>query len=297
MIRNLFRRICAIAGAAAVAGCATIPSAPQASAPALWKVADQDTIIYLFGTIHMLPQGHQWRTPLLDQAIASSEELVIETLIGDDPMASAQQMAKLGTSPGLRPVIERVPEGKRDALRKVIAQSKIPEASLNRLETWAAAMVLTSVSFRQMGLDPALGVEKGLEAEYKDNARPIRGLETVEEQLSLFDKLSEDSQRKFLASVVEDPAESRKQFQAMLDGWSRGDVNKMARTFDADLREWPELREALLSRRNANWAKWIDERLDRPGIVMVAVGAGHLAGPESVQKMLEGRGIKAIRIQ
>jgi uncharacterized protein YbaP (TraB family) len=148
-----------------------------------------------------------------------------------------------------------------------------------------------------MGLDPALGVEKGLEASYQEKARPIRGLETVEEQLGFFDALSEESQRKFLASVIEDPAEARRRFQAMLQTWSRGDVKGIARTFDADLKEWPELREALLRRRNANWAKWIDDRLDRPGTVMVAVGAGHLAGEESVQKMLEGRGIKAVRIQ
>lgn len=297
MVWTFIRKICALAGAAALAGCATVQPAAHREGPALWKVADQDTTIYLFGTIHMLPKGHQWRTPLLEQAIASSDELVIETLIGDDPVASAQRMARLGTSPGLAPIVERVPEEKRSALRKVIADANIPEAALDRMETWAAALILTSISLRQMGLDPSLGVEKGLEATYQEKARPISGLETVEEQLGLFDSLSEESQRKFLASVIEDPKEARKRFQAMLQTWSQGDVKGIARTFSADLREWPELREALLRRRNANWAKWIDDRLDRPGTVMVAVGAGHLAGEESVQKMLEGRGIKAVRIQ
>jgi hypothetical protein len=53
----------------------------------------------------------------------------------------------------------------------------------------------------------------------------------------------------------------------------------------------------LLTRRNARWAEWIDARLDRPGTVFLAVGAGHLAGRDSVQAMLEKRGIKAKRVQ
>src|SRR5687767_2295067 len=108
MIRNFIRKLSAVAGAAALAGCATVPQAAKSPGPALWKVADQDTTIYLFGTIHMLPAGHEWRTPLLDQAFASADELVIETLLGDDPAASAKQMAKLGTSSGLPPLVDRV---------------------------------------------------------------------------------------------------------------------------------------------------------------------------------------------
>jgi uncharacterized protein YbaP (TraB family) len=291
------KKACVLLGALAAAACSTLQPAAAPKGPALWKVADADTIVYLFGTIHLLPEGQTWRTPVLEEAIAASDELVIETLIGDDPMGSAQRMMALGASPNLPPIVERVPRDKREALTKVISESGVPVAALDRLETWAAALTLTAVTFRRLGLSPELGVEKGLEGSYKAKARPVRGLETVEQQLRYFDGLSEDAQRSFLLGVLEDPAEAKKQFAAMLRTWSVGDVAGIARTFDAELKESPELRDALISRRNANWADWIGKRLDQPGTVMVAVGAGHLAGSESVQEMLRGRGIKATRIQ
>jgi uncharacterized protein YbaP (TraB family) len=74
-------------------------------------------------------------------------------------------------------------------------------------------------------------------------------------------------------------------------------VGEIARSFSAELRDSPELRDALLARRNANWAGWVERRMTQPGSVMVAVGAGHLAGDGSVQDMLKRRGYRVTRVQ
>ena len=58
----------------------------------------------------------------------------------------------------------------------------------------------------------------------------------------------------------------------------------------------PELAQVLLIQRNGNWAKWIKDRLARPGTVFVAVGAGHLAGKGSVQDQLKDLGVASVRI-
>ena len=83
----------------------------------------------------------------------------------------------------------------------------------------------------------------------------------------------------------------------MLNAWTRGDVKAIAHSFNSDLADAVELRDALLTRRNANWANWVKGRLDEPGTVLVAVGAGHLAGDQSVQTMLENQGLKVTRVQ
>jgi uncharacterized protein YbaP (TraB family) len=83
----------------------------------------------------------------------------------------------------------------------------------------------------------------------------------------------------------------------MLNAWTRGDVKAIAKSFNSDLSDAIELRDALLTRRNANWANWVKGRLDQPGTVLVAVGAGHLAGDQSVQTMLQRRGLKVTRVQ
>jgi hypothetical protein len=196
-------------------------------------------------------------------------------------MAAAQVMMKMGVSPGLPPIAERVPADKRDALKKMIASAGVPEAALDRMETWAAALTLMAVSFRQMGLSTDEGVERSLSAGY---AKPVKGLETVDQQFGFFDQLSEEAQRALLTGLVDKPGEAKAEFEAMLGAWRSGDTDAIARTFDSEKALSPELRSVLMAKRNANWAEWLAKRLDQPGTVLVAVGAGHLAGKGSVQE-------------
>jgi hypothetical protein len=288
----------ALAGLLPLTACAAeaAPAAPAAR-PAMWKVADSDTILYLFGTIHLLPEGQGWRTAAMDKALAGSDELVLEIANVDDMMAAAQAMAKLGLSPGLPPIAERIPEAKRAAMRSMIAESGYPEAIFDALETWAAALSLLGVTFKRLGLDPSLGVERQIGTPFRASGRAVTGLETVEQQLGYLDTLSEDAQRALLLSAVEDSAETRAQFKAMLAAWASGDLKGIARTFDDETRMSPELRTALMSRRNAAWAESLAKRMERPGTAFVAVGAGHLVGENSVQAMLAKKGLKATRVQ
>jgi uncharacterized protein YbaP (TraB family) len=287
-----------LAGLLPLAGCAAEAApAAQAARPAMWKLADKDTIVYLFGTIHLLPEGRTWRTPAMEAALAGSQELVLEVANVDDMMESAQAMAKMGLSPGLPPIAERVPEAKREALKAMMAETGYPEAIFDRLETWAAALSLLGVTFKRLGLDPSLGVERQIDKPFRTAGKTVTGLETVEQQLGYFDTLPEEAQRALLLSVVEDSAETRAQFQAMLDAWSKGDLAGIARTFDDETQMSPELKAVLMSKRNAAWADWLARRMERPGTVFVAVGAGHLAGEDSVQAMLRKKGLKAKRVQ
>lgn len=288
----------ALAGLLPLTACAA-EAAPAAKAarPAMWKVADSDTILYLFGTIHLLPEGQGWRTAAMDSALAGADELVLEVADIEDAMASAQALAKLGLSPGLPPIAERVPEEKRAAMRAMIAESGYPEAIFDRLETWAAALSLLGVTFKRLGLDPSLGVESQIGAPFRKSGRTVTGLETVEQQLGYLDTLSEDAQRAMLLSVVEDSDETRAQFRAMLAAWASGDLDGIARTFDDETQMSPELKTALMSRRNSAWADWLAKRMEKPGTAFVAVGAGHLAGEDSVQAMLKKKGLKAKRVQ
>jgi hypothetical protein len=281
---------------AACAGAAE-PAKAEAKHPAMWLLADSDTKIWLFGTIHLLPEGQSWRTAAMEQALAGADELVLEVADVDDMMASARAMQKLGVSPGLPPIAERVPAEKRAALRAMIAESGYPEAVFDRLETWAAALPLLGVSFKRLGLDPQLGVERQIGAPFRASRRKVSGLETIEQQFGFFDTLSEEAQRALLLAVVEDSADTRAQFGAMLDAWSKGDLKGIARTFDDETQMSPELKDALMRRRNARWADWLKRRLDQPGTVFVAVGAGHLAGADSVQRMLKAKGLEAKRVQ
>ena len=293
LIKRFFAPFAALVALAAPA----TARVPQAR-PALWEVSDADTTVYLFGTIHLLPPNYQWRTPKFDAALANSQELVVETIVDiqhpDEILAAKRD---LGYSAGLPPIAQRVPPAKRALLRSVIAKTGVPEQYFTSMETWLAAFELLGVRFQEMGLKGEQGPEQALRTEFQAAKKPIGQLETNAEQLGFFDRLPEKAQRLLLEGAIDGPKSMNDDFGKMVSSWSRGDVKAIAVSFNRDLSTSPELMNALIKQRNANWSRWIEDRMTKPGSVFIAVGAGHLAGPSSVISLLQRDGYKVRRIQ
>src|SRR5205085_6718057 len=165
------------------------------------------------------------------------------------------------------------------------------------METWAAAFILLGNQFRDMGLKGGEGVEAVLRNAFTSEGKPIGELETNVEQLGFFDTLPEKAQRELLEGAISRPQDMTKDFGGMLSAWARGDVKGIARTFNHDLAASPELQQALIVRRNHNWTKWIEQRMGSPGSILIAVGAGHLAGKDSVIEMLKKDGYHVRQLQ
>jgi hypothetical protein len=297
MLKSLLRRAAGALGLSLLLG--GVPAqarAPEVAHPALWEVSDPDTTIYLFGTIHLLPQNMQWRTAKFDQALAGSQELVVETIVDDkNPAKLMSAMASIGFASGLPPLAERVPAAKRPALTAAVKKIGLPPQALDRMKTWTAALILLGPKFKELGLSG--GVEGVLREAFTTQGKPIGELESNIEQLSFFDKLPEPAQRALLEGAIEDKDAMDEDFSGMLKAWTRGDVAGIAKTFDKDLSASPALQQTLIRQRNANWSKWIERRMAEPGAVMIAVGAGHLAGKDSVLEMLKKDGYKIRRVQ
>ena len=301
MLKSLLRRAVAALGISLLSlGSAANAATPatQIAHPALWAVSDADTTVYLFGTIHLLPSNYKWRTSRFDEAIAGSQQLMVETIIDENnPQELMAALAGLAFSPGLPPIAQRVPPARRPALEAAIKKSGIPRPAFDRMETWAAAFMLLGNQFKDMGLKNGEGVETVLRNAFETQGKSIGQLESNKEQLSFFDGLPEDAQRALLEGAIDEPKSMKADFGQMLAAWSRGDVDAIAKSFNRDLSGSPALKQALLERRNANWSRWVEKRMAQPGSVMVAVGAGHLAGNGSVVDMLKREGYKVRRLQ
>ena len=269
--------------------------------PALWKVTGtrpgQTGTAYMFGTIHILPEDVEWRTPELEAAIADSDRLVIEVLGLDDTQSAGRIFSRLAISPGQENLEVRIKPSLRDDLDRIIDAANIPKRSLNRMETWAAALSLASAQTRGLGLDSSGGVEKKLTAQFAEAGKPIEALETIEGQLGYFDRLPEAQQRQMLTSVVEESGDSQQAFEQLFNAWMTGDVDQIVTLTDTGILIDPKTREYLLVLRNQDWAEQLDKRLQKPGTSFIAVGAAHLAGPDAVQATLAERGYKIEKIQ
>jgi|SRR4051794_9738371 uncharacterized protein YbaP (TraB family) len=299
MLKSLLRRIGVALGLSLlVGGAAAEARATQSGRPALWAVSDPDTTIYLFGTIHLLPENFQWRTAKFNEAMKGSQELVVETIVDNkNPTKLMSAMASMAFARGLPPIIERVPAAKRATLEAAIKKNGTPVAALNQMKTWAAAFVLLKDKFQELGLKGDEGVETVLRDGFTAQGKPIGELETNVEQFGFFDRLPEPAQRALLEGAIDPTTSMNKDFGGMLSAWASGDVGGIAKTFDRDLSTSPALRDALIRQRNANWSRWIEQRMAQPGAVMIAVGAGHLAGKYSVVEMLKKDGYKVRRLQ
>jgi len=299
MLKWIMRRFSAVLSMTLLLGVSpAVARAPQMARPALWAVSDADTTIYLFGTIHLLPDNFQWRTARFNSAVAGSDKLMVETIVDQkDPSKLMAAMASLAFAKGLPPLRDRVPPAERIALDAAVKKSGMPVQALDQMKTWAAAFILLGNQFRDLGLKGGEGVESVLRSDFSGAGKPIGELESNVEQLSFFDKLPEAAQRALLEGAIEQGGSMQKEFGGMLKAWSHGDVEGIAKTFDRDLSSSPALQQSLIHQRNANWSRWIEQRMAEPGAIMIAVGAGHLAGKDSVLQMLRKRGYKVKRLQ
>jgi uncharacterized protein YbaP (TraB family) len=292
MLNHLPRALAALALLAAPAAYAQ--EAKDAD-PALWVVKDKDTTIYLFGTIHVLKPGLGWFDEAVKTAFDKSDELVLE-MVEPDPATMQGLIVKTALTADGPTLTEKLPANKRAAYAKALTDVGVPAAALDRFEPWFAAVTLTMAGLPKLGYDPASGAERVLSAAAKTAGKPVIGLETAEQQLGFFDGLAEPIQVQFLVSTIEDYPKMGAQLDKMVASWSAGDPETLAKTMNDELVDTPEVAKVLLADRNVGWADWIDRRLDKPGTVFVAVGAGHLAGNDSVQAQLAKHKLKATRI-
>lgn len=267
-------------------------AAPEPAQPALWKVSDADTTIYLFGTIHILPAGIAWYSGPIAKAFESADTLVTEVVETSDPSIQAK-VAQLALADPPRNLREQLPPEMRNQYEAALASLGLPAAAFDANDPWYAAVALSTLPLAKDGFGTMNGAEALLVARAAGKSHV--GLETAEAQLALFDSLPQATQITYLGEVLRDFPKIREQVAEMVDAWKTGEADKLAALMNADESD-PALMQVLLVDRNKAWAQWIKARLAQPGTVFVAVGAGHLAGKDSVQTQLAAEGIRSERI-
>jgi uncharacterized protein len=262
--------------------------------PALWVVKDEDTTIYLFGTVHILKPGLGWFDEGVKEAFDKSDRLVLEMV--EPPQAETQALfMKMAIDQTGKTLRSKMTDGDRAIYEGALTKIGLPVEGLDPFDPWAAAVTMQVLAMQKKGFDVNSGAEKQLSAAAKASNKPIGGVETMEYQLGVFDSMSEAEQIKFLiegAKVIDD-AEAT--MDRMVNLWAAPDPEGLAKLMNEGMTS-PALYYALLTKRNANWAKWISEQMAKPGTTFMAVGAGHLSGATSVPALLPAYGLSAERV-
>jgi uncharacterized protein len=270
---------------------------PKMGTPALWHVQGPKGEAWLFGGIHALPADIKWISPKMKKAMAASDRLVLEVVGLEQSAEISKTFQQLGNSPGQSPLADRLPPELRERAEQLRAASRLAPARFETLESWAAALSLAGAATANLAMLREEGVERVLAARYRKRSKPVIGLETPARQFTYFDQLAEDDQRAMLASVVADADNAPQAYRDMVTAWLKGDGDRLAEAATRGLLQRPAIREQILVRRNRDWAEQISDLLALGANPFIAVGAAHLAGDDSVQAMLEQRGLTVTRLQ
>lgn len=287
---------------------APAPAAPAAPTcaqrsdgdPAMWVARDEDTTIYLFGTFHLLDGCIDWFNDEVRQAFDASNELVMEINLPDDQAAVAAAMqpliARYAVDTSGRRLSSRLSADQNRKLNEILSGAGVPAGTFDSFEPWFVNMTLAALMAQRLGMTGEQGAEAVLKRAAAGRNMTIGAVETIEGQIQMFDGLSDEAQLVMLGEMLDDMGQMEQSLPQLVSVWRTGDAEGMDRQLNEGLSENAELRRAMLGARNERWAEWIDERMDRPGTVFMAVGAGHLVGPDSVQSFLQRRNIQSQRV-
>lgn len=271
-------------------------AAPAVAQPALWAIKDQDSTIYLFGTIHVLKPQTAWRSPQLDAALKASDELVVEVLGADDPAVMQPLVLQYGLDRA-RPLSAKLAP---DDFKRVLILSQgmgVPPQTLEMMRPWLASISLAMLPVIKAGYDPKSGVETVLQAQMAAAGKPATSLETAEQQIRFFADLPPAAEVEMLKATLADAEAGVSKIDAMVAAWASGNVKVLEDEFITEMKtDYAEAYEVLITARNRDWSRQLKTKLDGKGVSFVAVGAGHLVGPDSVQAQLAALGITAERV-
>jgi uncharacterized protein len=262
---------------------------PALAKPPVWVVRDRDSEMLIFGSVHLLPPGLDWRPTALTAALRRAEDLWFE-LPSDASIDTARLAARLGTLPPEQSLFRLLGPDEGPRLSRVARSLQVDPLALDRMEPWLAEVALVGGAYRLSGATAEEGVEAVVQRLAPPRTRRV-SLETAAQQIGILDATPFPEQMASLNHTVEELEADPDGYLDLVRAWLAGDVGALRREALEPLRAAsPELFDRLVIERNARWAATLDARLKGRGRTVVVVGVGHLIGPGSVPDQLRALG-------
>lgn len=272
-----------------------LASAAAGAQPALWEVSGHGSKVWLFGSVHVLPQGGFAIEGPLAEAFGEADTVCLEVDTSALPESEITALT-LGRAidPEGRTLFELLgPDAER--ARAMARTAGVELAPFARFEPWFVGVTVALLALQQHGYQVEHGVEEIIGKAAERDGKQRCGLETLDEQLGFLDGLEPAMQSEFLLETLAEAGDIDTEMDAMLGAWQRGDTDALARQLEEDFSDYPALEDRLVYDRNARWAQQVSAMLDGSGDVLLVVGALHLVGPRGLPALLAKRGYRVRR--
>jgi hypothetical protein len=266
----------------------------DAALHSLWEIHGKHNTVYLLGSIHVLRPTDYPLPPAVLAAYGNAKSLVME--VSPDELDSQQLQADLLAG-------AQLPDGK--SLPQILGARRYERAAalshdvgveltlFDNFAPWFAAEAISQLQLAQLGFNPKSGVDMYFAERAQGDGKTVAGLETVHDQLALFEALSLEEQAEYLLASLEEARDLPKEVDAMVRAWQQGDSAWFEQNLKSDFGNDPKLYESFLVSRNRKWVPKIEALLNDDKNYLVIVGAGHLMGHGSVLELLKKDGIGA----
>jgi len=276
---------------------ASLGGITHADGAAVWSVKGERNTVYFAGSVHALPKNQAGFSPQLEQAYDASDAIVMEVDLDDlDPLEAMEFITARGTLQGTETLADVVGADKYEAIAAMAESIGLPELAIAKLEPWAAAMVLTQVALVKTGYDPQLGIDMQLMERARVDGKPIEGLETIAEQLGIFDLRSTAEQVSFLLDAAGDVPAMQDDLDRLISAWRVGDLTALERELQNERAQAPALYDQLLGVRNRAWMPKLEALLGHERDYLVVVGALHFVGRDGLLQLLKHAGHKPVAL-
>jgi uncharacterized protein len=263
----------------------------------VWSMKGTRNTVYLAGSVHALPKGHAEFPEQLERAYDAAKVIVLEVDLDDmNPLDAVEFITTNGTLPADKTLADVVGAESYKRISTLAESLGVPEIVIAKLEPWAAALVLTQFALTKTGFDANLGIDMQITERARTDGKPVEGLETVIDQLSVFDDRSFEEQTRFLLDSTDDAPKLNDDLQKLIVAWRAGDLRALEKEFIKEREKSPELYDALLGTRNRQWLPKIEALLEKDQDYLVVVGALHFVGRDGLLALLRSNGHKAIAV-
>ncbi len=276
--------------------CVALCASVRADGPlhALWELHGKHNTVYILGSIHVLRPSDYPLAPAVLHAYSDASSIVMEVNLAQiDPQRMQTELlasARLPEGQSLAGIMGEV----RYKRAQVLAQEVgIDIGIFDAFAPWFAAEAISQLQLQQLGFQPKSGVEMFFLDRARADGKSVAGLETVHDQIALFDALSMDEQAEYLVSSLEEAHDLPKEVDAMVHAWAGGDTQWFADQLKTEIDRDPMLYDSVLGARNRKWVPKIEALLNDDKNYLVIVGTAHLVGQGSVIALLKKDGITA----
>ena len=275
-----------------------VMAAPAVSpGPAVWRVHSGESTVYLFGSIHILPNGYPWMNRRIADAMNASDLFVFEVPLGKETTLEDRHFVlQYGVLPKQQSIRGVLTQNEFNLYSSVMRAAGLNARDYERYRPWLAGLLLGLAYLHPDDLTTLSGVDREVMDFAREHGRASQYLETPMQQLELLTTGSEASQIAELRHLLDTLPHTRNLESELLDAWRSGDSDRLYADLNGDFTVSPDTQELLVSRRNRQWLSTIDPLLKRPGTTLITVGAAHIPGNSGLVALICGEGYRVERL-